>query len=54
MSDKTDANTQSDPKKEEAEQLKNQANEHFKSIDHTTLYVTEPNLKIFLFCRKGI
>lgn len=37
MSDKSDVNTLSDPKKEEAEQLKNQANDHFKSIDHTTV-----------------
>lgn len=34
MSDKAEANNQSDPKKEEAEQLKNQANDHFKSISH--------------------
>ncbi len=42
MSDKSEVNTQSDPNKEEAEQLKNQANDHFKSIDHTTL--CDPNL----------
>lgn len=42
MSDKSEVNNPSDLKKEEAEQLKNQANDHFKSIDHTTLCV--PNL----------
>lgn len=47
MSDKSEVNTQPDPNKEEAEKLKNQANDHFKSIDHTTFIelTLKPNLK---------
>lgn len=46
MSDKIEVTDQSDPKQEEAEQLKNQANDHFKSIfwSHHFMW-TEPNLK---------
>lgn len=40
MSDQSEVNTPTDPKKEEAEQLKNQANDHFKSIDHTLCDLT--------------
>lgn len=46
MSDKIEVTDQSDPKQDEAEQLKNQANDHFKSIfwSHHFMW-TEPNLK---------
>lgn len=46
MSDKTETSNQTDLQKE-AEQLKNQANDHFKSILAHHFMWSEPNLKFF-------